>query len=298
MACPDCQRRAALVAALAPSIARMSFTRDGLIQLLSLSDEQLLHVIQVEYPGDLPRRIAMAKSASDDVPTALCRHDPGYPSVLAELPSAPSVLYATCASRRLCDLVSGPTVAIVGSRNHTDYGHRITFALAQDLASAGITVISGMNFGLEGIAHHGALHAKGQTIAVMAAGPEQPHHRYMDHLYGCICARGAVVSEFPPGFFRAESWCFIAGHRIIAALADVVLVAEAGERSIALLTARIAGELGREVAVVPGRVTEHNSPGTFELLRDGAHPISCAQDVLDLIPMTHMTGSRAERVAA
>jgi DNA processing protein len=297
MACPDCQRRAALVAALAPSIARLSFTRDGLIQLLSLPDEQLIDFAQVERPGDLPLRIAMAKSARD-VPTALCRHDPGYPSVLAQLPSAPGVLYATCATRRLCELLSGPTVAIVGSRNHTDYGHRITFALAQDLASAGVTVISGMNFGLEGIAHQGALHAKGQTIAVMAAGPERPHPRYMDHLYGCIRARGAAVSEFPPGFSPAESWCFIAGHRIIAALADVVLIAEAGERSVALLTARIAGELGREVAVVPGRVTEHNSPGTFELLRDGAHPIACAQDVLDLIPMVHTAEPRAESVAA
>lgn len=293
MACPDCQRRAALIAALAPAIFRMALTRQDLLGLLALPDEQLLHATQVE---DSERRVQLAEIpwVNQSGPTAVCRHEPDYPPTLAQLPSAPAVLHATCTSQRLRELITEPTVAIVGSRAHTSYAHEMTFALAHDLAAAGVTIISGVNHGLEGIAHHGVIDARGQAVAVMPGPAERPYPVQSEHLYRCIRARGAAVSEFPPGFSPIRPWCSTAGQRIIAALASIVVVVEAGMRSSALLAARIASDLGRDIAVVPGRVTDVNFLGTFGLLRDGAHPVANAQDVLDLIPKPRRPGRGAE----
>jgi DNA processing protein len=243
MACRACERRSALIAAVAPTISRMS------------------------------------------VPTALCRHDPLYPQTLAQLDRPPAVLHATCTPERLRELLAAPTVAILGERLHSHYAHQATFALAHDLAAAGVTVISGLHKGLDAIAHHGALHAEGNTIAVMPCAAERAYPLLHEHLHQCISERGAAISELPPGFYPPQRWCFTARHRIIAALAGVVVVVEASKQSILLSTAQLAAELGHEVAVVPGRVTQPKGQGALELLRDGAHPVSCASDVLELIGM-------------
>jgi DNA processing protein len=133
-------------------------------------------------------------------------------------------------------------------------------------------------------AHHGALHAGGQTIAVAGCAAETPYPRQLDHLHTHIAARGAVISEYQPGFTRPRRWCLLAAKRIVAALADVLVIVEAGERSSTLLAAQVAADLGHDVAIVPGRVTDPGTSGTLALLRDGAHPVASAQDVLDLIP--------------
>jgi DNA processing protein len=289
MACPDCRHRAALLAALAPAIERLTpLTRQSLLCLLALEDEQLCRAVGVTDNRGTLRRVRAAGA-----PTELCRHQPGYPLALAQLESAPAVLHATCEPEQLFSLLAAPTVAIVGDRWHTGYAQEVTFALASELARAGVTVISGLNEGLEGAAHHGALHAGGQTIAVMGCAPEYPYPRQQDHLHRRILARGAAVSEFPPGFHPPRRWCFIASQRIIAALASVVVVIEAGERSTALFTTQIALEVGHDVAVVPGRATEPGGLGTFGLLRDGAQPVSCARDVLELIGETGVRGVAA-----
>jgi DNA processing protein len=281
--CPDCRHRAALLAALAPAIERLEpLTRQSLLCLLALDDEQLHRAVAVTDTRGTLRR-ARAAHPARGAPTELCRHEPGYPLALAQLDSAPAVLHATCEPEQLFSLLAAPTVAIVGDRSSNGYAQEVTFALASELARAGMTVISGLNQGLEGAAHHGALHAGGQTIAVMGCAPEYPYPRQQDHLHRRILARGAAVSEFPPGFHPPRRWCFIASQRIIAALASVVVVVEAGERSIALFTTQIASDLGHDVAVVPRRATEPGGLGTFGLLRDGAHPVSCARDVLDVI---------------
>jgi DNA processing protein len=282
MACPDCQRRAALIAALAPAISRLSLKHDALLALLALGNEQLLHAAKVEDPSALLRDLEPALP-TEGVPTALCRHDPDYPEALAQLPSAPAVLYATCTTERLRELLTRPAVTILGSRDYTRYAQKMTFALARDLASAGVTVISGINGGLEGIAHHGVLRDGGGAIAVMACSPDLFHLSWNHYLHRLLIAHGAAVSEFPPGFFPPQRWCFIASQRIIAALSRHVVVIEAGRRSCVLLTAQIAADLGAEIAVVPGRVTDPAGPRIFGLLRDGAHPVACAQDVLDLV---------------
>jgi len=279
MACPTCRRRSALLAASAPAISQLSFTRHGLLDMLALPNERLLRAAKVEDPGGLMRRLQPPRPC-ESIPTALCRHDTGYPLALAQLPSAPAVLYATCTTERLRQLLTAPTVAIVGSRTPTDYARQISFELARELAAAGVTLVSGTNTGLEGSVHQSALKAGGNNVAVMPGGPEVAFPSEYASLQQEIIARGAAVSELPPGF-RPHRWTFIASQRTIAALAEVIVVVEAGH-SCALLTAQIATNLGAEVAVVPGRVTDPGGHWLFELLRDGAHPVSCAQDVLDL----------------
>jgi len=284
MACTDCQRRAALVAALAPAISRRSFTHEGLLALLALPNERLLRVTKVRNPHRFLRRLEIAP-LNESVPTALCRHDSDYPEALAQLPCAPAVLYATCTIERLRELLTAPTVTLVGSRRYTPYAHQISSALARDLACAGITVISGMNMGLEGVLHQNAAGAGGHTIAVMPGGPDVPFPRLSQYedLHTGISAHGAAVSEFPPGFVASSSWPFIASQRIIAALARLIVIIEAGGRSCTMFTAQIATDLGADVAVVPGRVTDPGGLWLFRLLRDGAQPIACAQDVVNLI---------------
>jgi DNA processing protein len=205
------------------------------------------------------------------------------PRPLAQLDSAPGVLYASCTIERLRELLARPTVAIVGSRTPTDYARQIAFSLSHDLTTSGVTVISGMNTGLEGTVHEGALNARGHTIAVMPAGPEIPFPSRHKILQRGILARGAAVSELPPGYFPPQGWCFISSQRIIAALASLIVVVEPGGHTCALFAAQIAADLGADVAVIPGRVTDPGGKSIFALLRDGAHPVSCARDVLELI---------------
>jgi len=284
MPCPTCQRRSALVAALAPAISRGGpLTRERLLGLLSIPNTRLLREAGVENPSRILRRLR-PPVPTITVPTALCRHDAGYPQALAQLPSAPAVLYATCTPARLRELLAKPTVAILGGREYSPHARQPTFMLARDLARAGVTVVSGLDRGLEGIAQHGALHDGGPGgVAVMACAPDRPYTPSYEDLHRQILARGTAVSELPPGFFGAERWLFLAAQRIIAALARLVVVTEAGGYSCALFTTQIAADLGHDIAVVPGRVTDPGGIHMLGLLRDGAHPVSCAGDVLDLL---------------
>ena len=282
MPCPPCQRRSALVAALAPAISRLSFKRHGLLGLLALPEEPLLRAAKIKDRDEFLSRLALPL-LTESVPTALCRHDPDYPAALRQLPSAPAVLYASATIERLRELRSKPTVALVGSPTPNEYTHQMTSMLARNLTAAGVNVISGVNDGLEGFAQRAALNAGGSSIAVMACAPDLSHLSRHDHLHRRILANGTAVSEFPPGFFPPPRWCFIASQRILAALAQIVVIVEAQGKVGALLVAHVAGELGHDVAVLPGRVTDPGGLLTFGLLRDGAYPVARAQDVLDLI---------------
>jgi DNA processing protein len=207
------------------------------------------------------------------------------------------VLYATCAPKRLRELLSSPTnprVAIVGTRGLTPYAAQVTFALARDLARAGVTVVSGVNEGPESVAHKGALKGGGRTVAVMACSPDLSHLTRYDSLHRRILARGASVSEFPPGFFEGQRWCFIASQRILAALADILVVVDAGGFSLAALTSQLATDLGRDIAVVPCRLTDPGGQRMLRLLRDGVPPVANAEDVLELI---HGAGARRPAIS-
>jgi DNA processing protein len=205
--------------------------------------------------------------------------EPEYPAQLRAIPAPPPVLHVR--GRLLAE--DALAVAVVGSRRASAYGLEVAERLARDLAARGVTVVSGLARGIDGAAHRGALAAGGRTVAVLGSGPDvvyPPEHR---RLAAAVAEAGAVVSQFPPGAAPLPER-FPERNRVIAGLALGVVVVEAAERSGALITARLAADLGREVMAVPGRVTSPLSRGTHALLRDGAALVETWADVVGALP--------------
>ena len=169
-------------------------------------------------------------------------------------------------------------LSIVGARACTGYGSYIAGALGADLASAGMTVVSGAALGIDAAAHRGALAVGGGTVAVLACGIDRVYPRAHEALLRTIGERGAVLSELPPGAAPTR-FRFLHRNRIIAALGIGTVVVEAARRSGSLVTARLAAELGRVVMAVPGPVTSDQSAGAHELVRDGATLVAQASHV-------------------
>ena len=206
-----------------------------------------------------------------------------YPRGLLDLEPAerPARLY--CAGRaEAIAALAGPVVTIVGARRASGYGLRVAERLAHDLAIAGVTVVSGMARGIDGAAHRGALAGGGTTVAVLANGPDVVYPAVNRRLYDQIVATGAVISEHPPGTV-ARRHQFVARNRIMAAVGGVVVIVEAAQPSGSLVTADRALTLGRTLGAVPGHVGVRVAEGVNDLIRDGAHLIRDARDVLDLL---------------
>jgi DNA processing protein len=215
-------------------------------------------------------------------PWRIAPGDDGYPGWLSHLGElAPPCLHGVGDRGVVSGLDHDATVTIVGSRRASSYGLRIAEQLGRDLASAGVTVISGMAWGIDAAAHRGALAGGGCTIAVLAGGPDYVYPPSNRGLYLRIVAAGAAVSEHPPGT-RPYKGSFPTRNRIMAALAKLVIVVEAADPSGSLITARHAHDtLGLDVLAVPGQVGMRTAAGTNRLLRDGAPIVTCAEDVLD-----------------
>ncbi len=179
-------------------------------------------------------------------------------------------------------LLKMPCVAIVGTRAPTQYGIRIARALATQMADAGICVVSGMARGIDSAAHWAALESGGKTVGVLGTSVDIPYPATNRPLYNRLSTDGLLVSEFDTGkpAFRG---CFPRRNRIIAGLAKVTIVVEAGRKSGALNTAMHAIELGRTVAAVPGNIDCPQASGSNQLLRDGAHLIASIADAMMLI---------------
>jgi DNA processing protein len=179
-----------------------------------------------------------------------------------------------------------PSVAIIGTRKPSVYGQEVAYKLAYDLAKRGMVVVSGLALGIDAIAHRGALDAGGVTIAVMPGGLDEfyPHtnHKLAERI---VASGGALVSEYPAGErpFKAN---FVARNRIVAAIADGVLVIEAATKSGTLHTAGFALDYGRPVMAVPGNITNPMSTGTNRLIATGARLITSAAEVLAEIGVT------------
>jgi DNA processing protein len=180
------------------------------------------------------------------------------------------------------------TVAVIGARSCTDYGAHVARTLGRELAAGGVTVVSGLARGIDGHAHRGALEADGRTVAVLGCGIDRDYPAAHAELARQITERGGIVSEYEPGVAPAP-WRFPARNRIIAALADVVVIVEARERSGALITVDLAMEIGRPIYAIPGEITSALSQGTNQLLRHGhATLITSATDVLDDIAVKEL----------
>jgi DNA processing protein len=287
-ACAPCLRRSALIGFLAAPIAGLLESRRRAPQILALPDEELIEAVGKAWRE---RALAAREDFDPDVARlsiedaglfALCRHDPGYPSPLAELGDGPAVLYGAGSQSRLAELVAEPLVAVVGARRASAYGLEVARELGRGLSAARVSVVSGLALGIDAAAHRGALDTGGNTIAVLACGAERAYPRTNSALYERIAATGVVLGELPPGT-PPRRWTFPARNRIMAGLTAVTVVVEAAERSGSLITARFAEDLNREVAAVPGRVTSRMAAGSNRLLRDGAHVIRDAADVLDAL---------------
>jgi DNA processing protein len=223
-----------------------------------------------------------------------------YPAALANDPHPPGVLFW----RGSLGCLDQPCVAVVGTRSATPDGRAVAFELGRDLASAGVSVVSGLALGIDGAAHLGALEvgpAGGGAgpVGVAASGVDVPYPRRHAQLWKRVAASGGILSETPPGR-AAQAWRFPARNRVIAGLVRMVVVVESHASGGSLITAEAALERGVEVRVVPGPVHSPASAGSNQLLYDGPGPVRNARDVLDAIGMirheaTIRTGSRPDR---
>ena len=284
-ACSTCLLRSWLLGRLA---SHLEPVRNRLDDLLALPDPALIEAVGGGREGDVSaqaRRLNIgelrARSAAAGL-ELICACDPAYPARLRDLESPPAVLHVGGSLEHFLELVAGEPVAVVGARRASDYGLEAARTLGRGLGSAGVTVVSGMALGVDSAAHGGALEVSGPTVAVLPAGAERPYPPGKSALYRRIRARGAVVSELPPGT-AVWRWSFHARNRIIAALSAMTVVVEGRERSGALVTARHARELGRPVGAVPGRITAPMAAGPNALLAAGATIVRGPQDVLDAL---------------
>lgn len=202
--------------------------------------------------------------------------DPAYPALLTEIHNPPPLLFV----RGDLSILDYPQLAMVGSRNPTRAGLENARAFAAHLASAGLGITSGLAIGVDGASHEGALEADGLTIAVAATGLDQVYPARHRRLADRIAASGAIVSEFPIGV-KPQAEHFPRRNRIISGLSTGTLVIEAARKSGSLITARYAGEQGREIFAIPGSIHNPLARGCHQLIRQGAKLVETAEDILE-----------------
>ena len=174
-------------------------------------------------------------------------------------------------------------MAVIGSRNYSEYGKQVTFDFAYSLAQEGICIVSGLAKGIDGFAHSACLKAKGKTIAVLGSGLDVIYPKENEKLYYDILNNGGlIISEYPLGS-KPEKWHFPARNRIISGLSDGILVIEARKNSGTNITVDFALDQGKDVFVVPGNIYSKTSDGTNFLMKEGAIPVTSAQDILDYL---------------
>jgi DNA processing protein len=202
-----------------------------------------------------------------------------YPPLLRQIPDAPLVLYV----RGNAKVLAQHAVAIVGTRHPTAYGTQVAHRLARDLAERQLVIVSGLARGIDSAAHHGALEAKGRSVAVFGSGVDVVYPSENKRLAEKIIETGAVVSEFPLGTAPTPE-NFPIRNRIISGLSLGVMVVEAAEYSGSLITARLAVDQNREVFAVPGNITSAQSFGPNHLIKQGAKLVDQWVDVIEELP--------------
>lgn len=286
-ACPDCLRRARLLAHLAPYVEKIASGAPGSRspELMRLSNQDLAAAVAPKIAPQVLARVAAVperQMTADLIAAqcwACCRHDRAYPVGLRDAADAPWALIGRGDPALLDRLEPEAAITVVGARRAGAYGREVARELARELTAAGLLVVSGLAFGIDACAHRGALEA-GSTVAVLGCGADVAYPASHRSLWRQICERGLVLSELPPGT-GAWRWTFPARNRIMAALAGMTVVIEAARRSGSLITADLAADLGRDLGAVPGPVNASGSAGTNDLLAGGACLVRDAQDVLD-----------------
>lgn len=202
--------------------------------------------------------------------------DREYPQALLEIADPPTLIYV----RGRLDLLNRPALAMVGSRNPTPQGIQNAERFASAFADAGLVIASGLALGIDAAAHRGALSTSGDTVAFIGTGIDRIYPARNKELALEIGAKGTIVSEFPLGT-AVTAFNFPKRNRLISGLSRGVLVVEAAIESGSLITARLAGEQGREVFAIPGSIHSPQSRGCHKLIKQGAKLVETAQDVLE-----------------
>ena len=296
-ACPQCLRRARLLAHLAPYIEKIAVGAPGRRspELLRLGNGDLAAAAAPKVAGQVLAQVEAVPEErlygelEDAGCWGCCRHDPLFPAGLRDAADAPWALLGKGDSDLLRRLAPEGAVTVVGARRASSYGRQVARELGRELASTGLIVVSGMAFGIDACAHRGALDA-GTTVAVLGCGADVAYPAAHRSLWRRIGEVGLILSELPPG---AGAWrgTFPARNRIMAALSGMTVVVEAAERSGSLITADLAADLGRDLGAVPGPVGSRLSAGPHSLLSGGACLVRDAQDVLDAL-----LGAGAKRI--
>ncbi len=237
---------------------------------------------ELDRSGKRSYRAAPAAEIEDEIAAVrqagaryLFHDSPGYPELLAQISGAPPILLY----RGDIGIASRPCIAIVGARNASAAAVRLARTFAGELAAGGLTVVSGLARGIDGAAHEGALPA---TIGVIASGIDIAYPPQHEALQERVATEGLLLAEQPPGTQPRGSH-FPSRNRIIAGLAQGTLVVEAAPKSGSLITARLAGEAGREVMAIPGSPLDARSQGCNLLIREGAVLVQSAADVVELV---------------
>lgn len=206
-----------------------------------------------------------------------CLIDKEYPDLLKQIPNPPIVLYAKGNLKLLRD---SQKIAVVGTRHITSYGRQITEMFTEKLSDSGLTIVSGMAYGVDGVAHKACLKVGGNTIAVLGNGVDMPYPRENEKLYEEILDNnGLIISEYPPGEPPSVG-SFPARNRIVAGLSQGVLVTEGASDSGSLITANYGLEFGRKVFAIPGPITSQLSAAPLRLIEKGARLVVSPEDIL------------------
>ncbi|WP_339320187.1 DNA-processing protein DprA [Paenibacillus sp. FSL R10-2734] len=260
-------RRAGLLSEKAFLCSAEDWEKVGLSEKMSM---HLASIYTLEWIAK--RRLLMNESAVNMVTV----FDADYPKLLKETVQPPWILYY----RGRLELLSTPSVAMVGTRVPTAYGRKVGEILAKELSVAGLTVVSGLARGIDSVCHEAALRSGGGTVAVVATGLDRvypPENRELEQL---ISHEGLVLTEYPIGT-KSHPGLFPQRNRIIAGLTLGTVVVEADSRSGSLITADAALEAGRDVFAVPGPITSPKSRGALDLIKQGAKLVSSALDILE-----------------
>jgi DNA processing protein len=261
--------------AAAPAALRKAGLPEETVSALLAPDEQLLRMDLdwVSAPGH-----------------HLLTHDSNqFPPLLVSIPSPPAALFVAGDP----DLLWQPQVAVIGSRNPTAGGRDNARDFATELSRRGMAITSGLASGIDSVAHEAALEAGGATIAVLGTGVDRVYPASSEALAGRIRQRGALVSEFPLGTPARRS-NFPSRNRIISGLSLGVLVIEAGLRSGTLITARMAGNQGRDVFALPGSIHNPLAKGCHRLIRDGARLVESVAEIME--ELAPLAGRLADRL--
>ncbi|MGV8980284.1 DNA-processing protein DprA [Clostridium sp.] len=202
-----------------------------------------------------------------------------YPKKLKNYDDAPFILFY---KGNIMPLNEGYNISIVGSRKYSNYGKDVTKIICRDLCANNINIISGMAKGIDSFAHETCLDNEGYTCAVLGSGLDIVYPKENLRMFHKIVGSGCVISEFLPRT-PPYAYNFPLRNRIISALSDIIIVIEAGEKSGSLITANLALEQGKDVMAVPGSIFSNESKGTNKLIKDGAFPLTCVNDIFNLM---------------